>query len=629
MNCVYCGEPITVESREHIIQNAIGGLEESTDICCAKCNNYISKYIDKPFVTTFNPIIARINNFAKTNNKKSSPSYSGKAIYNGSEYSVVFKNGQVVACPELSQKLHCDISKLDFEIVSYDFIIDNKTFIKGVSKIAFNYALSKGMPLDAIKDGLIIVKDEDKIANISFKYPVIPFVPLNPMDNYIELKTSLLLYHNLILFSQDNNLWCYVDLFNTFQYYVIRQGDFFQVVNQQGEKSEFVLQDEQDELHKMLFGLENLDILHNLLGCFYVDQEKGWTLLNRGVVIGSNRFNVEELLRGLANRDCTELQKEIRKVENELQKYKKVLDIAEYRQQLYAEQGTLVYDDYDESIQKELDNLYIQKEIYEKELKSIKSSYDQNRSFKNYIEKMKLSVVNSDGTETPVNAKTIKNFAEINELLKARQRIVAAEIAAINRKIARLDVITEDNQLRFVATNDILKEFDKKIAAFEVDYKTIKDIIDALEKKRTSLKKQLTISTKQNNKHLEAMYKSIESYAKELSLEKHINLRTDFIFTHNLKELSGAILHKIVFAFKLGYILEVEKQLGFKLPIILDSPSGKEVDPKNIEKMFEILRRDFQNNQIIVASIHEYQSFDNKKIHIIKERLIDTLAENN
>ena len=125
------------------------------------------------------------------------------------------------------------------------------------------------------------------------------------------------------------------------------------------------------------------------------------------------------------------------------------------------------------------------------------------------------------------------------------------------------------------------------------------------------------------------MYKSIESYAKELSLEKHINLRTDFIFTHNLKELSGAILHKIVFAFKLGYILEVEKQLGFKLPIILDSPSGKEVDPKNIEKMFEILRRDFQNNQIIVASIHDYQSFDNKKIHIIKERLIDTLAENN
>lgn len=220
MNCVYCGVPITVESREHIIQNAIGGLEESTDICCSKCNNYISRYIDKPFVTTFNPIVARINNFAKTNKKNSLPSYSGKAKYKGEEYSVIFKNGHVVSCPELCKKLHCDISKLDFEIVSYDFIIDNETFIKGISKIAFNYALSKGIPLDTIKDGLIVEKDENSITNIGFKYQVIPFVPLNPMDSYIELETELFLYHNLILFSQENNLWCYVDLFNTFQYYV-------------------------------------------------------------------------------------------------------------------------------------------------------------------------------------------------------------------------------------------------------------------------------------------------------------------------------------------------------------------------------------------------------------------------
>lgn len=220
MNCAYCGEPITVESREHIIQNAIGGLEESTDICCPKCNNYISKYIDKPFVSSFNPIIARINNFAKTNNKKSSPSYSGKAIYKGNEYSVLFKNGQVVSCPELSKQLHCDISKLNFEIVSYDFIINNESFVKGISKIAFNFALSKGIPLDTIKNGLIVTKDGNDITNISFKYQVIPFVPLNPMDSYIELETDLLLYHNLILFSQENNLWCYVDLFNTFQYYV-------------------------------------------------------------------------------------------------------------------------------------------------------------------------------------------------------------------------------------------------------------------------------------------------------------------------------------------------------------------------------------------------------------------------
>lgn len=412
-------------------------------------------------------------------------------------------------------------------------------------------------------------------------------------------------------------------------YTLFRQGDYFEVVNQNNERKHFVLQDEQDDLQKQLFGVDNLDILHNLLGCFYVDQEKGWTLLNRGVVIGSNRFNVEELLRGLADRDCKELQKEIRKIESELKKYKKILEIAEYRQQLLEDQGTLIYESYDEEIQRELDNLYIQKGIYERELKSIKTSYGQNQSFKNYIEKMRLSVINEDGVEIPVNSKTIKNFLEITELLKARQKVVAAEIAAINRRIASLDVITEDNQIKLMATSDILKEFDKKISTFDVDHRAIQDLINALEDKRSSLKKQLSISTKINNEYLSSMYKTIEGYAKELSLEKHINLRTDFIFTHNLKELSGAILHKIVFAFKLGYIFEVEKQLGFKLPIILDSPSGKEVDPKNIEKMFEILKRDFSDHQIIVASIHDYQNFENKKIHVIEERLIDQLSENN
>ena len=35
--CVYCGKVIVTRSKEHIIQNAIGGLYESEDICCDKC----------------------------------------------------------------------------------------------------------------------------------------------------------------------------------------------------------------------------------------------------------------------------------------------------------------------------------------------------------------------------------------------------------------------------------------------------------------------------------------------------------------------------------------------------------------------------------------------------------------
>ena len=419
---------------------------------------------------------------------------------------------------------------------------------------------------------------------------------------------------------------CYVEakiIVKDNTYVISRQGCYIEITDKNGSKKEFILPDEQDELQKILFDVDNMDVLHNLLGCFYVDQEKGWTLLNRGIVIGSNRFNIEELLRGFVNRDCQELNKEIKNIEHELLKYKKMLDIAEYRQQMFEEQGSIVYENYDENTEKEIDNLRIQKGILEKELKNIKKSYEENQNFRKYIEKMRLSVINEDGIEVPVNAKTIKNYGDINELLKARQRIVKAEISSIERKIQSLDRVIEENQMSFVTTNSILKEFDKKISAFDIDYKTVKKIISTLEKRKRALTTERTIMTKQNNEHLISMYKNIEGYAKELNLEKYINLRTDFVFTHNLKELSGAILHKIVFAFKLGFIIEAQKYLGYKLPIILDSPSGKEVDPDNVEMMFEILNRDFRENQIIVASIHKYSNWTKPKIHIIKERLID------
>lgn len=219
--CVYCGKKIEKRSHEHIIQNAIGGLYESNNICCPECNNYISKYIDAPFTKIFNPIISRIENFTKTNNTKSRPVCKGKALYDGEAYDVLIKSGKVIACPELSKKLKSDISKLSFKILAYDFPIDNRAFINGINKIAFNFALEKGICLDILKKGMNIKVANDKLESIAFDYPVIPFFPLNPLDKYIELNTNIELYHNLILFSQRNMLWCYIDLFNTFQYYIL------------------------------------------------------------------------------------------------------------------------------------------------------------------------------------------------------------------------------------------------------------------------------------------------------------------------------------------------------------------------------------------------------------------------
>ena len=65
------------------------------------------------------------------------------------------------------------------------------------------------------------------------------------------------------------------------------------VLKNGNSENTYVLPEQQQELHSKLFGTDNRDILSNLLGAFYVDQEKGWTLLNRGKVIGSIGFNID------------------------------------------------------------------------------------------------------------------------------------------------------------------------------------------------------------------------------------------------------------------------------------------------------------------------------------------------
>lgn len=69
----------------------------------------------------------------------------------------------------------------------------------------------------------------------------------------------------------------------------------------------YSLPSEQEAFLAYIFNYDNIKVLKNLLGIIYVDQDKGWSLLNRGKVIGRIGFSIEELLAGLNNVDCDEL----------------------------------------------------------------------------------------------------------------------------------------------------------------------------------------------------------------------------------------------------------------------------------------------------------------------------------
>ena len=170
------------------------------------------------------------------------------------------------------------------------------------------------------------------------------------------------------------------------------------------------------------------------------------------------------------------------------------------------------------------------------------------------------------------------------------------------------------------------RAFDKKIVAIPMNQVAIKNEIEKLEKEQKQVREQIAKISRSDNDVVLSLYNTIVKYATELGIGDSESITKKYLFTSNLKELTGAVLHKTVFAFKMAYILELEKYLNIKLPIILDSPSGKEVDQENIELMMNILKRDFKENQIIIASIYDYSFSQVNKVELV-DQLLNQMIE--
>lgn len=406
---------------------------------------------------------------------------------------------------------------------------------------------------------------------------------------------------------------------------LLRYSDIAIEIILEDKKKTFVLPEQQNELHKIIFGTDNTDILGNLLGAFYVDQEKGWTLLNRGVVIGSIHFNIEELIRGLAGCDCSDLIRKEAQFSREKIKYKQMFSVAQYRDALTEEAGELVTDSYEEESDVAVNQLLLHKNRIQAELRRIDNTLSDNRRFKKFVADMKLLVQAPDGETFPVTENNIVGLNDAIDLLIAKRKMVSSELAIVLGKLERLEKEKdkEYEQMEFYKSASQLEIFDKRIARMPMNPVAIKHEIERIEMEIKAIRTEISNITKSNNSVVSAISKNIIKYAVELGLGDKDTIPATYLFTSNLKELSGAILHKTAFAFRLAYIIAIEDVLKIKLPIILDSPSGKEVDQANIKLMTDILKRDFADHQIIIASIFSYD-FDKVNTIEIKERLIET-----
>lgn len=267
---------------EHIIQNAILGHYTSHEILCKECGGAYSKD-DDAFAKIFSSFIElmRSSGVLRKKDRKDKPITVSGAIFpdkevNGTPISeVVYRDGKIEPkkpdwkVDKANKTIEIYHSSTGYNRFEHDILeklkgegldIENYTVIPkkelskqgflalyfskdkpdfnvnllvGLSKIAVEFALDKGIAREDLKDALVI--EEDGKAHIPYdKTMVYPFCTLDMINSLFQNERhrfeSTFPSHSLHLFTVDYGdakaLYCYIDLFSTFQYYVILNTDY-------------------------------------------------------------------------------------------------------------------------------------------------------------------------------------------------------------------------------------------------------------------------------------------------------------------------------------------------------------------------------------------------------------------
>ncbi len=388
----------------------------------------------------------------------------------------------------------------------------------------------------------------------------------------------------------------------------------------ESEKLLFTLPSEHDAFLSYIFQYNNHKVIRNLLGFLYIDQDKGWSLLNRGTVIGRIKFSVEELLAGLNNIDITPLLENKKRLEYDRDKYIALLNIQELSEQVYEHHGELFISDVEKELTEKISYINLKISNLNASLKEINALVQKEKQFFDYIDSMRLYVKGPNG-DIGVTRETLVNAPESTEFLKARQSVLATDIEKLKRQRASIENQLSNYKLKNSQISLFLQEskddiIDKKLASFaSIDQEMVSELLAKVSEELRQIRSEIKSAVKMNNNYITRIYNYVLDYVNRLDIEEIIVHKEDYIFTSDLKSVSGAVLQKLVFAFKVAFLKVIEEELGTKLFMVIDSPKSKELDDQNTELIMKLIKEELDDNQVFIASIYEFKCDNKVLIH--------------
>lgn len=375
-----------------------------------------------------------------------------------------------------------------------------------------------------------------------------------------------------------------------------------------------------NEWYSLIWGIDSLPILENLIGAIYLEQDKGWTLLNRGKVIGNIGFNIRDLLVGLSSENndligMIEEQNNLRKIHDET---KAILKLEEFTRD--SDEINDSASKVDEEDLKEYKNVKVRKKFLQNKIQRLKKYIKRTDNLKNYIYSLNLIVKNPEDENRPIviskKQNNLINFRDTTDFLKTELVSLQLDLNEVEKKEAELNKKLDQNVNTLFHTQDVVESSLNALGQIKINRDLIEKKQENIEHEIDSLNKDINTEFNKNKEIIEETKSWIEKFAKILGVEDVVESHANYLLTHDIKSISGTQYYKVVFSFKMAYIKVIEKYTNVTLPIFLDSPSGREVTQANIKKVIDILNGYFKDNQVIIASIYDYKLKGKKKIEI-------------
>jgi hypothetical protein len=480
-----------------------------------------------------------------------------------------------------------------------------------ISKLLINRGAFSPIEIDFLQNTVITSDD-----NAKGKTTLVRFL-LHSLGYKIPStkKVNLMEHETILQFKNDKSLLV-----------VKRDKNLLEIKYSNGIVNQFDLTDDRNRLiaQSIIFNTENYDFLRNLLMIIYIDQDKGWTLLNRGKAIGNNRFDVNDFIAALSGIDVSRINHELKNLDIELEKYKSIKKIISLKENLKPVEYAKKIDQ--EGIDDKNRLLTIKSEFLnrkqriEAKIRSFKKIQKSNKEMIDYLVSYKLLIKDKNGNQFVLSQDNIVDFDIDQNILDFQIKSEYLNLDEVKR-----DIVEIESKLKVYAqlfdVDDNTSNIINSIITTDIEAINIDRVLTSLGKQKSILKKQKNEMVSARSNLIDKTMKLVEKFTSKLGVYKEfIETEKNYLFTSNLKEYSGSILHKIVFSYRLAFNITASETVGVTLPFIIDSPGSAELTMENIRELILLAKESLPNSQIIISTIYRdiVSLFDSeiKNIHL-------------